>query len=122
VVLAERLGVGLMSTSEGYQGWSNHPTWAVNLWLSNDESSHEYWTQVAREILVDAETNASGEDSPDATGVRLEAARDLADRMRSELHEAAPDLGATVWADLLSSALDDVDWNEIATAWLEGLQ
>ena len=20
-----------------YQGWSNYPTWAVNLWLANDE-------------------------------------------------------------------------------------
>lgn len=112
----------MSSTGTAHEGWSNWPTWAVNLWLTNDEGSHEYWTQVAREVLVESEANAAGTSSPDPTGIRLEAARDLAERMRTELDEQSPDLGATLWADLLAFALGEVDWHELATSWLEGLQ
>ena len=31
---------------EGYNGWPNHETWVVNLWLSNDEPIYMYMQDV----------------------------------------------------------------------------
>ena len=28
-----------------YQGWTNYETWAVNLWLDNEEGVHDYWRE-----------------------------------------------------------------------------
>lgn len=92
-----------------YNGWSNHSTWCVNLWLENDEGSYRYWRDMARECLrLDREDKAG-------------AASGLASNMKIELTENMPDLGATVWADLLQSSFSDVDWYEIAKSWIDGL-
>ena len=37
----------------GYNGWSNYPTWAVNLWLSNDEGLYNAAHELVGETLVD---------------------------------------------------------------------
>jgi hypothetical protein len=91
-----------MSDTEGYNGWINYPTWAVNLWLSNDEGLYSDTTDLVQ---------------------RLKAAEDehaLADYLKSWVtDDLAPDLGATFAADLFGYALDQVDWDEIANAWLE---
>jgi hypothetical protein len=97
-------------TDETYNGWKNYPTWAVNLWLSNDEGLYHH----AREIVRDAKQ--SGEDTGTHTTVRV----DVADQLRYWVREdLAPDLGASFAADLLGYALDCVDWFEIADAWME---
>lgn len=38
----------------------------------------------------------------------------LSDMLKDEHAEALPDLGATVWADLLGAAMSEVNWYEIA--------
>jgi hypothetical protein len=46
----------------------------------------------------------------------------LADRLKLWVSdELAPDLGASFAADLLGYALDQVDWHELADAWLENV-
>lgn len=79
--------------SETYNGWKNYSTWAVNLWMHNEESSYNYWMEAAKEAGTVAE---------------------LADRLRDVHEEAGPDLGASVYSDLLGYALQSVDWYEIA--------
>ena len=82
-----------------YNGWSNYPTWCVNLWLNNDEGLYN-------------ETRAHAR--------RLRSSRgDLASLLKDWVSgDLAPDLGATFAADLLGYAIDEVDWYEIADAWL----
>lgn len=89
-------------TDTTYNGWSNYPTWAVNLWLSNDEGLY-------RETLDLVERNAG-------TRQLTEVSDALKSWVRDEL---APDLGASFSADLLGWAFDQVDWREIASAWIE---
>ncbi len=91
---------------ETYNGWKNYPTWAVNLWLENDEPLY-------RETLTMAKFARRQADPSNG----------LASSLRYWVtDELAPDLGATFAADLLRYAFGEVDWHEIADAWLENLE
>lgn len=68
-----------------YEGWSNYETWAVNLWLENDEGSYRYWCDRAKALY-----DEHGKD----------AANLLAEQFQEELEEQAPDLGASLYSDL----------------------
>ena len=107
---------------EKYSGWTNHSTWCVNLHLTNEQGSYNYW----RGAAVEAKRHA--EEEPHEVWTPEQRARfDLADRMRDELEEAASDAFADatgeppdlLWVDLLTSALGDTNWNEVAAAFLE---
>ena len=81
-----------MSQNTTYNGWANYETWAVALWMDNDPPAYDYWIDAAREAN---DANA------------------LADQMRSEYTEMMPELHG-LWCDLLTSAIQEVDWYEIA--------
>lgn len=101
--LADRIGREGEVADTTYNGWSNYPTWAVNLWLGNEEALYH-------EALAKA-SFASTQADP-----RNGLASSLKFWVNDEL---IPDLGATFPADLLSYAMGEVDWYEIAEAWLE---
>lgn len=91
---------------DGYNGWTNYETWAVALWLDNDEGSHEYWNENAQDALDTVE------------GDKEQAAADLAEGIKGWVTEMAPDLGASMFADLLNAAISEVNWYEIAEGYL----
>jgi len=103
-----------------YHGWSNHATWAVHLWLSNDHGTWQECRELACEAIEDAD-----ECDQVRTGIwtRDEAQRFiLADRLKDYLAELNPLKDhPSAFADLLASALDDVDSHELADAFLDGL-
>lgn len=101
-----------MTETKRYNGWTNYETWNVALWLDNDQGSYNHWRAVAQECWDDAE--------PGTYLTREEnAKRDLAERLKDKHEEAAPELGASVWSDLLSAALSEVDWDEIASHYID---
>lgn len=104
------------AASRGYNGWSNYETWAVALWLDNVEHSYRYWREAARECWRSANHHPHTRDG--ACSAAATARRLLADRLKSEVESSAPDLGATLYADLLGAALDAVDWDEVADGYL----
>lgn len=102
-----------------YNGWANYETWCVHLWLSNEEADYRYWRGQAAECKAEA----ADEDERNVHWTEAEHARfTLADRLKDQLQDASCDaLGDTssLWADLLGAALSEVDWHEIADAFLE---
>jgi len=76
-----------------YNGWINYETWNVALWLDNEQGSYDECRDMAR--------NARD-------------VYDLAKRLEAFVEEFKPDLGASMFSDLLSAALNEVDWQEIA--------
>lgn len=104
-----------------YNGWSSYEGWAVALWLDNDEGSYNLMRDMARECIEEAAEHRNVVDRPQIW-TRAEAAKfTLADRIKSYIEENAPNLGASVYADLLNAALSEVDWHEVAEHYLGGL-
>lgn len=91
-----------------YNGWTNYETWNVALWLDNEQGSSDYWNGVADELLHYRHRN-----TPE------EATSQLAEQLKNELEESAPDLGASCFADLLNAALNEVNWYEIAEHYID---
>ena len=106
-----------MSESKGYNGWKNYETWATALWIDNEESTYRY----ARSLIRQAVEEAQEADQVMAgvwtqtEGVRFLLADALKDWVTVEL---LPGLGATLAADLLGAAVEEVDWQEIADHFL----
>lgn len=86
-------------TDERYNGWRNYETWCVKLWIDNEYAWHCEVRQLAR---LHAGDNY-----------------DLAQAIREMIEDAAPDLKASPFSDLLTSALGAVDWYEIADSVAE---
>jgi hypothetical protein len=83
-----------MSDSKDYNGWSNRETWLASLWLNNDQGSYELLTTVLR--------------------LNIPSFR-KAERLRSLFEDQMYDLPleASLWCDLLGTALARVNWLEV---------
>lgn len=105
-----------MSQDKRYNGWANYETWAVKLWIDNEEPSYRHALSLATEHYSDA--------SADKTFSRAERARfALAEALKEEFEDGNPLAGETnAYSDLLSAALSEVDWDEIAEAYIEEVQ
>lgn len=91
----------------------------MNLWLSNDEGIYNWVRGLVAEITSETESTS-------AYWTLAESHKyNTADAIKAfvcsveEDGGISPDLGATFAADLLGYALGQVDWHEIADAWLE---
>ena len=93
--------------NQKYNGWVNYETWLVNLWLGNDSSSYEYWREAAQEAIKNAKD--------DKTFSKIERATlDLMERLKDEIEEANPIQDASMYSDLMNSAISEVNYHEIA--------
>lgn len=91
-----------------YNGWTNYETWAVKLWMDNEEPSYRYWQS---ETVAAWDRNEGDEHFTHAE----RTAFDLADVLKSEHEDALPELSGFA-ADLLNAAFGEVNWDEIATS------
>jgi hypothetical protein len=89
-----------------YQGWQNYETWATALWIDNDYGSYQYCCELVEQVKEEHEDN---EEQTDCLAVLL----------KNWIEEQNPLTdSASLFTDLLNSALSEVDWREIAENFL----
>jgi hypothetical protein len=89
-----------------YNGWTNYETWAVKLWFDNEEASYRNWTERARSLKG-----------------REDDACQFADELKESVAEGNPLADeSSLYADLLSAAISEVDWFEIARSYLDDVE
>jgi hypothetical protein len=96
-----------MSTDKTYNGWTNYETWAVKLWMDNDEGEYNFWQEATREAWDNPADNRFIPSRKDRAIIAL------ADRLKDVHEENQPEVTG-VFADLLNAAMSEVDWREIA--------
>ena len=83
--------------SEEYNGWTNHSTWLVHLWITNEEGSYHHWREQAAEM------------DPDTLALALR-----------EAHEEEADEVPQGWRkDAVLGVVSEVNWREIAEHFTE---
>src|SRR5215813_12948813 len=95
----------------------NHFTRTIMLWLANDEPTYRYWTEAADQAW-------QSQDPDDRGHARKNNARwDLSRRLKQELDNDSDESSnlSPMYADLLTSALQEVDWDAVATDLLESI-
>jgi hypothetical protein len=89
-----------------YNGWTNYETWAVKLWFDNEEFSYRNWMERARSWKG-----------------REDDASQFAEELEESVREGNPLADRpSLYSDLLSTALSEVDWFEIAESYLEDVE
>ena len=83
-----------MNEVSTYNGWTNRETWLVSLWLNNDPVSYSMFSE-ALEL-----------DTSD-----FKKAEWLETQIKDEMYDLP--LEASLWCDLLGTALARVDWREV---------
>ena len=83
-----------------YNGWSNYETWVCKLWLDNDEMSAQNMAEHASDAL--------------ARG----GAHHLSRYIKDSVEEMAPELDG-MYSDLLTAAISEVNFYEIAESYIE---
>ena len=77
-----------------YNGWYNYETWVCALWLQNDSGSYGYWEEMTNEC---------------------DSVYDLSQMIKNEIEENDPTNDqASIYADLMSAAISEINFNEIA--------
>lgn len=99
-----------MTTDTKYNGWHNYETWCINLWLSNDEGIYN----MVNEIVSGA---VDGDAEPDWQKVSV--ANAIEEFVKDLPEVTVVTEQASFVSDLLGAALSEVDWYEIAEAWME---
>lgn len=92
---------------EKYNGWTNYPTWALDLHLNNTEESYRYWKDRAKQIKKDY-----------PTGTKYLFADEIKDLLNYELEVIEEDMPGWI-KDILNYAFEKINFNEIAEGFLE---
>ena len=104
----------MTTEAKTYNGWANYETWAVKLWLDNDESG----CALQQELLEQAQNNLN----PSEVWTKEEAIRfQLANLIEEWVKDNSPLADtASMYSDMLGAAIASVNFTEIADSIIVG--
>ncbi len=118
-----------MSEEQGYNGWKNYETWAVGMYLDGNYDGPATYYETIERVKYELEHV----DHPTSEYWTVEQSKrfGVADILKDWVEENItphmvdddhpdPQLHPLV-SDLLGAALSEVDWNELADAWIENV-
>ena len=89
-----------MSTENTFDGWNNRETYFASLWLNNDSGFYHHY----RNIYIYHREK----------GLDIEKAIEKTSRLfENEIKNYAPDIKSSLYSDLLTSALTNINYYEI---------
>ena len=89
-----------------YNGWNNYQTWLTALWIDNDYSSYQYRCELVEQVKQEHEDENKRENC-------------LSSNLKDWIESQNPLVdSASLFTDLLNSALSEIDWQEIAENFL----
>ena len=104
--------------NDTYNGWSNYETLKWKLWLDKEQSTHEYWKSIAKEITdtVDPEYDWQ---TPEEAWIA-----ELVYRLTIDMDEQATalDIATGPFAEIMNAGLGKINWKEIAESLLDEVQ
>lgn len=109
----------------GYQGWKNYTTWGMALVFDNDRDIYEYFRAQIQELADEAaDSEQVGEGIwTEKEFVKFSLSDDMKQFVEDWVEQAQENIkegpGASLVSQLLSSAMDEVDWHEIAEHYME---
>ena len=92
--------------SDENETWSNRETRTMAVWIDSDESAHEMVKDLAEVSKKEFEVK----------GGDIQAI--LAEKLHKWRRHEIPEVGPSVWTDLMESALSEVDWKGLAGHYL----
>lgn len=103
---------------EKYNGWTNYETWAVGLWIDNDEFSQSRAQELGKEMLKNAPKDSNVKNK--IWTVCETAKFRLSEKLKEQYENDNPllDKEASLYSDLLNASLSDVNWDEVAESYL----
>lgn len=110
-----------------YNGWPNKPTWAVALWIDNEQRTQETARGIVRgaHVLHEREKGlAALSPDPNADLFVVSWQQTAAQAFKDWIADAANPLAesANLYTDLLGWALSYVDWRHLAEHYDEQVQ
>lgn len=100
-----------------YNGWSNYETWVVKLWIDNDGYAG------GAESVADQAKDFLSRDTAEGEEATYALARWIEDAIDQDIdNSGSTALSEGLFADLLGHSLTKVNWDEIATAFIEEVE
>jgi len=88
-----------------YNGWTNYETWNYKLWLDNDEKSYNSIQSLVNSVIE--------------TEREKDQVLKMSELLKMECLDKEPNLKPSFYSDVLSASLKEVNFYEIAEAYIE---
>lgn len=115
---------------EEYNGWTNWETWNTNLWMDEGVGGgSDYWAERAADIVGAIVKDEMGDEVEGGMfSISIEGLHEANYKLGTEMQASVVDAlyeGTAVVkglaGDLLQSAVDEINWSEIASHYVEAI-